>query len=93
MDYLYPWNSLGKNTGVGFPALLQGIFPIQGLNLCLLCLLHWQLGSLPLVPLEKPILGPNMEPSACQQLREMIRLLFNFVTSMKVLENAEQWFP
>ena len=27
-----PWNSPGKNTGVGFRALLQGIFPIQGLN-------------------------------------------------------------
>ena len=77
----------------GFPCSPPGIFPIQGLNLCLLCLLHWQVGSLPLVPLEKPILGPNMEPSACQQLHEMIRLLFNFVTSMKVLENVEQWFP
>ena len=28
--------------------LLQAIFPTQGLNLCLLCLLHWQGGSLPL---------------------------------------------
>ena len=26
------WNSLGKNTGVGCHALLQGIFPKQGLN-------------------------------------------------------------
>ena len=25
-----PWNSPGKNTGVGSPSLLQGIFPIQG---------------------------------------------------------------
>ena len=31
-------------------ALLQGIFPTWGSNLCLLCLLHWQAGSLPLVP-------------------------------------------
>ena len=29
-------------------ALLQGIIPIQGLNPCLLNLLHWQVGSLPL---------------------------------------------
>ena len=29
----------GKNTGVGCHALLQGIFPTQGLNLCLLLLL------------------------------------------------------
>ena len=27
-----PWNSLGKNTGVGSLSLLQGIFPNQGLN-------------------------------------------------------------
>ena len=30
--------------------LLQGIFPTQGSNPCLLCLLHWQADSLPLVP-------------------------------------------
>ena len=27
-----PWNSAGQNTGVGSRSLLQGIFPIQGLN-------------------------------------------------------------
>ena len=27
-----PWNSLGQYTGVGSLALLQGIFPTQGLN-------------------------------------------------------------
>ena len=35
----------GKNTGVGCHALLQGIFPTQGPNPCLLCLLHWQADS------------------------------------------------
>ena len=29
---LYPWNSPGKNTGVGCHFLLQGIFPTQELN-------------------------------------------------------------
>ena len=29
---LCPWDSPGKNTGVGCFALLQGIFPMQGLN-------------------------------------------------------------
>ena len=29
---LCPWNSPGKNTGVGCPVLLQGIFLTQGLN-------------------------------------------------------------
>ena len=33
-------NSSGKNAGVGCHALLQGIFPSQGSNLHLLCLLH-----------------------------------------------------
>ena len=33
------WDSPGKNTGVGCHFLLQGIFPTQGLNLGLLCLL------------------------------------------------------
>ena len=28
----------------------QGIFPYQGLNHCLLCLLHWLMSSLPLMP-------------------------------------------
>ena len=58
---LYParllclWDSPGKNTGVGSHALLQGIFPTQGSNLRLLHLLHWQAGSLPLVPPGNPL--------------------------------------
>ena len=39
-----------QNTGMGCHSLLQGIFPTQGLNPCLLWLLHWQAGSLQLVP-------------------------------------------
>ena len=39
---------------MGCHALLQGIFPTQGSNPCLLHLLHWQPGSLPLVPSGKP---------------------------------------
>ena len=40
---------------MGCHALLQEIFPTQGSNLCLLCLLHLQVGSLPLAPLGKPV--------------------------------------
>ena len=47
-------NSPGKNTGVGCHALLQGIFTTQGLNPCLLYLLHWQAGSLSLALAGKP---------------------------------------
>ena len=35
-----PWDFSGKNIGVGCRFLLQGIFPTQRLNPCLLCLLH-----------------------------------------------------
>ena len=40
---------------MGCHALLQGIFPTQGLNLHLLCLLHWQVGSLPLAQPGQPL--------------------------------------
>ena len=49
-------DSPDKNTGVGCHALVQGTFPTQGFNPCLLCLLHWHVGSLPLVPPGKPLL-------------------------------------
>ena len=32
-DSATPWNSPGKNTGVGSHSLLQGIFPTKGSNL------------------------------------------------------------
>ena len=46
---LCPWSSLSRNTGVDCHSLLQGIFLTQGSNLYLLRLLHWQVGSSPLV--------------------------------------------
>ena len=51
---LCPWDSPGMHTGMGCHALLQGIFPTQGQNPSLLCLLHLQVDSLPLVPPRKP---------------------------------------
>ena len=47
---LCPWDSPGKNTWVDSHSLLQGIVLTQGSNPCLLCLVHWQVGSLPLEP-------------------------------------------
>ena len=38
----------------GLPCPPPGQFPIQGSNPHLLCLLHWQAGSLPLAPPGKP---------------------------------------
>ena len=51
---LCPWDSPGKNTEMGCHALLQGIFPTQGLSPHILRLLHWQAGSLPPVSPGKP---------------------------------------
>ena len=53
--HLCSWNSPGKNPEVGCHFLLQGIFPTQGLNPHLLCLLHWQVDSLPLSHLGSPL--------------------------------------
>ena len=41
---------------MGYHAFLQGIFQTQELNLHLLCLLHWQVRSLPLVHLGKQVM-------------------------------------
>ena len=51
---LCPWDSPGKNTGVGCMPSSRGIFPTQGSNPCPLHLLHWQAGSLPSAPPGKP---------------------------------------
>ena len=75
MDYSLPGSSVhgdspGKNTGVGYHALLQGIIPTQGSNPDLLRLLHWQAGSLPLVLPGKPskLLTILHSPAQCPLL-------------------------
>ena len=50
----------------GCHALLQGIFPTQGLNLRLICFLHWQVGYLPVPPPWKPELGIGHEKNKSQ---------------------------
>ena len=47
-------DSVGKNTGVACHALLQGIFKRSTLQELNPHLLHWQAGSLPLVPPVEP---------------------------------------
>ena len=44
----------GKITGVDCHTLIQVIVPTQGSSPCLLSVLHWQRGSLPLAPPGKP---------------------------------------
>ena len=53
--HLCPWDPPVKNPGVGFRALLQGIFPNQGSNPCILHPQHRQAGRLRLVPPGKPV--------------------------------------
>ena len=64
---LCPWESPGKNTGVGCHALLQGIFLTQGLNPHLFRLLHLQASSLPPAPPGKP---KNQVPRELQETRQ-----------------------
>ena len=51
---LCPWNSPGKNTGVGCHFLLQGIFSTQGSNPCLPRLLNCRQILYPLSDLGSP---------------------------------------
>ena len=51
--FLCPWGFSRQEFWSGLPCPPPGdlpIFPTQGSNLCPLCLQHWQVGPLPLVP-------------------------------------------
>ena len=67
-----PWNSLGQNTGVGSLSLLQGTFPIPGLNACLL---HWQMDSLPSEPLGKPYTATSSVQSSHSVVSDSLWLM------------------
>ena len=77
---LCPWDSPGKNTGVGCHFLLQGLFSTQGSNPSLLCLLHWQADSLPPRHLRSPL------PSV-----KFLKYIFNTVSLVEI--NAVQPLP
>ena len=70
---LCPWDSPGKDTGVGCHFLLQGIFLTQGSNLRLLCLLHWQGGSLPLASPRNPYTEPQKTKSNPEKKEQIWR--------------------
>ena len=79
---LCPWDSPGKNTGVGFHFLLQEIFPTQRLNPGLPHLLCGHPGSLPLVPIGKLLSCVRYIHILCNQIPE------NFLPG-----NTESLFP
>ena len=64
-------DSPGKDIGMVCHALLQRIFPTQGSNPCLLSLLHWQVGSLPLAPPGKHTFDFIIHLSALRMEKEM----------------------
>ena len=85
---LCPWNFPVRNTRVGCPFLLQGILPTQGSNLPLLRLVHWQVGSLPLVCLWS-VLGfvfnvdwDSREYDLCDKCNPLSGLEINFHKNM-----------
>ena len=53
---------------MGFHALLQGIYLTQISNLRLFHLLHWQAGSLPLVPPEVKVKVAQSCPTLCNPM-------------------------
>ena len=75
---LWPWHSPGKNIGVGCHALLQGIFLIQGLNPSL-CLLHCQVGALPLAP-------PTKVAQSCLTLCDPMDYAAHGILQARILE-------
>ena len=72
---LCPWDSPGKNTGVGCHVLLQGIFPNQGLNPQLFHLFYWQAGSLPLASSPGKPRGKVCGPSNTVSFRKRLTSL------------------
>ena len=75
-------DSPGKNTRVDCHALLQGIFPTQGLNLCLLHLLHCRWIFLHSEPLRKPCWRERM-------LKIEAAVLYNLI--LKIISNVGYW--
>ena len=74
---------------MGCQALLQDIFPTQGSNLCLLYVLQWQAGSLPLAPPGKPCLIINTSKRASP----FLLLLLQSVLTQRPTEYLENAHP
>ena len=92
MDLYTPWNSPGQNTGVGSHSLLQEIFPTQGSNSSLLCLLHWQEGSLQAAPPGKPKSRPyHLTNGHIDQMNDI--LLHSFLILKRLRIPSSLGFP
>ena len=72
----------GKNSLVGCHFLFQGIFPTQGSNPHLLCLMHWQGESLPLFHLGSPTSPQAINQKAECQHHMLTNFAINYHTSI-----------
>ena len=80
------WDFPGKNIGVSYRFLLQGIFPTQGLNPCLL---HWQADSSPLSlkgsPLWILMLLCNTLTFGVDRIRDLLLTKIHFCKGIKTI--------
>ena len=85
-----PWNSAGQNTGVGSLSLLQGIFPVQGLNPGFLqCRkILYQLSPKRSPRILKWVACPFCSGSACptQESNQGLLMAGGFITSWAIRE-------
>ena len=86
---LCPLNFPGKNTGVGCHFLLQGLFPVQRYTLHLLCLLHWQVDSLPLHHLGNPHKYIHVIKFIEEYALKTLKVAYdNFLNKIKIKQEA-----
>ena len=84
---LCPWDTSGKNAGMDCCILLQGIFLTRKSNPYLLCLLHWQAGSLPPVSPGKP----GLQSTGSQRVRHNLATKWKCESVSPVWLFATQW--
>ena len=79
----------------GYHAFLQGIFPTQGSNLCVLNLLHWQAGFLPLPPPGQPEKSPQLtvkKPHCSQIFQNTTCLQPSLLIPMRLMANSPIYY-
>ena len=86
--FLCPWDFPVENTEVGYHFLLQGIYLTQGSNPRLLCLLHWQVDSVPLEPPGKP---PVRLPCIAKEILKVSCRNHNEIASALILAGSLNW--
>ena len=91
---LCPWDSPGKNTGVGCQCPPPGDLPDPSREPALFCLLHWQPGSFSLAPPWKPyaVLQRKTEPESQEEryLKQVVELEFELIQPAVVLEKTPE---